>query len=181
MSGKLSALIKEQNLFLSSNLEIKKEVFSQFIKRDTLYNSFRQACVLNVCFLWYEVCEYFFGRKLLITTLKFFWEMITENRVNLEVDQHRRIGIKDVISMLKGLRSEAVIKIVQASGVSENAQGVDINNEISNKAQHNISTQYSLNKSSSVNGNTNLPQIRELNEIAALLRSMDIQQRQLSS
>ena len=107
--------------------------------------------------------------------------MSTENRVNLEVDQHRRIGIKDVISMLKGLRSEAVIKIVQASEMSETAQELDINNEISNKAQHNISTQYSLNKSSSVNGNTNLPQIRELNEIAALLRSMDMQQRQLSS
>jgi len=137
--------------------------------------------VLKVCFLWYEVCEYFFGRKLLITTLKYFWEMSTENRVNLEVDQHRRIGIKDVISMLKGLRSEAVIKIVQASEVSENAQEPDINNESSNKAQHNISTQDSFKKSPAVKGNMNLPQIRELNEIAALLRSMDMQQRQLSS
>ena len=137
--------------------------------------------MLKVCFLWYEVCEYFFGRKLLITTLKYFWEMSTENRVNLEVDQHRRIGIKDVISMLKGLRSEAVIKIVQASEVSENAQEPDINNESSNKAQHNISTQDSFKKSPAVKGNMNLPQIRELNEIAALLRSMDMQQRQLSS
>jgi len=137
--------------------------------------------VLKVCFLWYEVCEYFFGRKLLITTLKYFWEMSTENRVNLELDQYRRIGIKDVISMLKGLRSEAVIKIVQASEVSENAQEPDINNESSNKAQHNISTQDSFKKSPAVKGNMNLPQIRELNEIAALLRSMDMQQRQLSS
>ena len=137
--------------------------------------------MLRVCFLWYELCEYFFGRKLLITTLKYFWEMSTENRVNLEVDQHRRIGIKDVISMLKGLRSEAVIKIVQASEVSENAQEPDINNESSNKAQHNISTQDSFKKSPAVKGNMNLPQIRELNEIAALLRSMDMQQRQLSS
>jgi len=137
--------------------------------------------VLKVCFLWYEVCEYFFVRKLLITTLKYFWGMSTENRVNLEVDQHRRIGIKDVISMLKGLRSEAVIKIVQASEVSENAQEPDINNESSNKAQHNISTQDSFKKSPAVKGNMNLPQIRELNEIAALLRSMDMQQRQLSS
>ena len=137
--------------------------------------------MLKVCFLWYEVCEYFFGRKLLITTLKYFWEMSTENRVNLELDQHRRIGIKDVISMLKGLRSEAVIKIVQASEVSENAQEPDINNESSNKAQHNISTQDSFKKSPAVKGNMNLPQIRELNEIAALLRSMDMQQRQLSS
>ena len=137
--------------------------------------------MLKVCFLWYEVCEYFIGRKLLITTLKFFWGMSTKNRVNLELDQHRRIGIKDVISMLKGLRSEAVIKIVQASEVSENVQEHDITNESSNKAQHNISTQDSFKKSPTVKGNMNLPQIRELNEIAALLRSMDIQQRQLSS
>ena len=107
--------------------------------------------------------------------------MSTENRVNLEVDQHRRIGIKDVISMLKGLRSEAVIKIVQASEVSENAQEPDINNNSSHKAQHNISSQDSFKKTPAVNGNTDLPQIRELNEIAALLRSMDMHQRQLSS
>ena len=107
--------------------------------------------------------------------------MSTENRVNLEVDQHRRIGIKDVISMLKGLRSEAVIKIVRASEVSENSHGPNIINESINKAQHNISTQGSLKKSPAVKGNMNLPQIRELNEIAALLRSMDMQQRQLSS
>ena len=137
--------------------------------------------MLKVCFLWYEVCEYFIGRKLLITTLKFFWGMSTKNRVNLELDQHRRIGIKDVINMLKGLRSEAVIKIIQASEVSANTQESNINNESSNMAQHNISTQDSFKKSPAVKGNMNLPQIRELNEIAALLRSMDMQQRQLSS
>jgi len=137
--------------------------------------------VLKVCFLWYEVCEYFFGRKLLITTLKYFLEMSTENRVSLEVDQHRRVGIKDVISMLKGLRSEAVIKIVQSSEVTENAQEPDINSESINKVQHNISTHDSFKKSPAVKGNMNLPQIRELNEIAALLRSMDMQPRQLSS
>jgi len=131
--------------------------------------------------LWYEVCEYYFGRELLITTLKYFFGMITENRVHLEVDQHRRIGIKDVISMLKGLRSETVIKIVQTSEVSGNAQEPCINNEIRNKAKHNISTQDSFKKSQAVKGNMNLPQIRELNEIAALLRSMDMQQRELSS
>ena len=107
--------------------------------------------------------------------------MSTENRVSLELDQHRRIGIKDVISMLKGLRNEAVIKIVQASDVSENAQENDINNESSNNCRHNISTQESFKKSPAVKGNMNLPQIRELNEIAALLRSMDLQQRQISS
>tara|TARA_B100000686_G_scaffold113260_1_gene120905 strand:+ start:517 stop:912 length:396 start_codon:yes stop_codon:yes gene_type:complete len=131
--------------------------------------------------LWYEVCEYFIGRKLLIITLKYFWGMSTENRVNLELDQYRRIGIKDVISMLKGLRSEAVIRIVHASEVSDNAQGPDINNESSNKVQQNISTQDSFKKSTAVKGNMNLPQIRELNEIAALLRSMNMQQRELSS
>ena len=72
--------------------------------------------------------------------------MSTENRVNLEVDQHRRIGIKDVIIMLKSLRSEAVIKIVPASEVSENSHGIDISNESSNKDQHNISTQDSFKK-----------------------------------
>ena len=107
--------------------------------------------------------------------------MSTENRVKLEVDQHRRIGIKDVISMLKGLRSEAVIKIVQESEVYENVQEPDINNESSNKDRHNISTQDSFKNSPAVKGNMNLPQIRELNEIAALLRSMDMQQRQFSS
>ena len=107
--------------------------------------------------------------------------MSTENQVNLELDQHRRIGIKDVISMLKGLRDEAVFKIAKASEVSEKLQGPNINNENLNKAQHNISTHDSFKKSLPVKGNTNLPQIRELNEIAALLRSMDMQQRQLSS
>ena len=106
--------------------------------------------------------------------------MNTENRINLELDQYRRIGIKDVISMLKGLRSEAFIKIVRASEVSENPLEPDISNERSNKAQHNISTQDSFKKSPAVKGNMNLPQIRELNEIAALLRSMDMQQRLLS-
>ena len=137
--------------------------------------------MLRVCFLWYELCEYFFGRKLLITIIKYFWEMSTKNRVHLEVDQHRRIGITDVISMLKGLRSEAVIKIVQASEVSENAQEPDIIKNSNHKAQHNISSQDSFKKSPAVKGNTDLPQIRELNEIATLLRSMDMQQRQLSS
>ncbi len=83
--------------------------------------------------------------------------------------------------MLKGLRSEAVIRVVQASEVSDNAQGPDINNESNNKVKQNISTQDSFNKSPAVKGNMNLPQIRELNEIAALLRSMNMQQKELSS
>ena len=107
--------------------------------------------------------------------------MSIDNGVHLEVDEHSRIGIKDVISMLKGLRDEAVFIISKASEVSEKLQGPNIHNESINKAQHNISTHNSFKKSSPVKGNTNLPQIRELNEIAALLRSVDMQQRQLSS
>ena len=107
--------------------------------------------------------------------------MVTENRVHLEVDQYSRIGIKDVISMLKGLRNEAVIKIVQASDVSGDLPESDIHNEIRNKSQNCISAQDSNKNSPSVKGNINLPQIRELNEIAALLRSMDIKQRQIPS
>ena len=103
--------------------------------------------------------------------------MSTEIRVNLEVDQYRRIAIKDVISMLKGLRNETVFKIIQKSEVSKNTYGYDINHKSNNKGQQNISTQYSFKNSTSVRGNTNIPQIRELNEIAALLRSMDMHQR----
>ena len=107
--------------------------------------------------------------------------MSIENRVHLEVDKYSRIGIKDVISILKGLRDEAVFKIAKASEVSEKLKGPNISNESINKAQHNISTNDSFKNSPPVKGNTNLPQIRELNEIAALLRSMDMKQRQLSS
>ena len=162
-------------------MKLKRKYSVKLFQGVAAYNSFRQVSVLKVCFLWYEVCEYFLGRELLITTLKYFCEMSTENLVNLELDQFRRIGIKDVISMLKGLRSEAIIKIVQASELSETVQDTDINNESIKKAQSNISTQDSFKKSPAVKGNMNLPQIRELNEIAALLRSMDLQQRQLSS
>ena len=107
--------------------------------------------------------------------------MSIDNRVHLEVDQYSRIEIKDVISMLKGLRDEAVFKIAKASEVSEKLQRPKINNESINKDQHNISNHDSFKKLPLVKGNTTLPQIRELNEIAALLRSMDMQQRQLSS
>ena len=107
--------------------------------------------------------------------------MSIDKRVHLEVDQYSRIGINDVISMLKGLRDEAIFKIAKASEVSEKLQRTNINNESNNKDQHNISTHDSFKKSPAVKGNMKLPQIRELNEIAALLRSMDMQQRELSS
>ena len=89
--------------------------------------------------------------------------MGAENRVSLKVDAKKRIGVSDVITMLKGLRSEAVIKIVRTSDVKDNA-GQD-----------------AINITSTVTGNTELPQIRELNEIAALLRSMDSKQNQLGN
>ena len=107
--------------------------------------------------------------------------MSTENRINLEVDQHSRIPIKDVISLLKGLRSDAVIKIVQSSDLTADSHKLHSNLELVKKPQGNISTQDSFKKSPLVKGNTMLPQIRELNEIAALLRSMDMQQTQTSS
>ena len=107
--------------------------------------------------------------------------MSTENLVHLEVDQSSRIEIKDVITMLKGLRSEAIIKIVKSSEVFEKAQESDINSENNNERKQDNLAQRSFKKSTAVKGNTNIPQIRELNEIAALLRSMDMHQRQLSS
>jgi len=97
--------------------------------------------------------------------------MITENGVSLQVDPQRRIGVTDVINMLKGLRSEAVIKIVKTSEPNENK--VD-----TAQSQSVISAADKFNQTNAVKGNTDLPQIRELNEIAALLRSMDVQQKQ---
>ena len=97
--------------------------------------------------------------------------MVTENGVSLQVDPQRRIGVTDVINMLKGLRSEAVIKIVKTSEPNENK--VD-----TAQSQSVISAAEKFNQTTSVKGNTDLPQIRELNEIAALLRSMDVQQNQ---
>ena len=107
--------------------------------------------------------------------------MSVENQVKLEVDHYRRIGVKDVITMLKGLRSESVIKIVKSSEISKDPANPDINNKSGKMSHQNITTKHEFNNSPSVKGNTNIPQIRELNEIAALLRSMDIQQRQCSS
>ena len=99
------------------------------------------------------------------------FEMVTENCISLQVDPQRRVRVTDVINMLKGLRSEAVIKIVKNSTSIENK--VEI--------KHSQSVIHAVNKFNhhfSVKGNTDLPQIRELNEIAALLRSMDVKQNQ---
>ena len=67
--------------------------------------------------------------------------------------------------MLKGLRSETVIEIVQNSESTENKY--DIEQTLSSFSPTVLSE-----NSSFVKGNTDLPQIRELNEIAAMLRSM---------
>ena len=105
--------------------------------------------------------------------------MGTENGVRLEVDQQKRMEVSDVIAMLKGLRSEAVIKIVRTSDAKEISENANFIHDEEKKDGNNSS--YSFYQSSAVTGKTDLPQIRELNEIAALLRSMDSQQNQLGS
>ena len=91
--------------------------------------------------------------------------MLNEKGVSLRVDSHKRIGVTDVINMLKGLRSETVIEIVQNSESTENKYDIE-------QTQSSYSSTVKSEKSSFVKGNTDLPQIRELNEIAAMLRSM---------
>ena len=91
--------------------------------------------------------------------------MLTEKGVRLQVDSQKRIGVADVINMLKGLRSETVIKIVKTSEQTEGKVEME-------QSQSLFSTTVKCNNSSLVKGNTDLPQIRELNEIAAMLRSM---------
>ena len=111
--------------------------------------------------------------------------MGAENRVSLKVDTKRRIGVSDVITMLKGLRSEAVIKIVRTSEANDNAGILNLRKtekEVDcGRYQYESSIQDAINISSTVTGNTELPQIRELNEIAALLRSMNSKQNQLGN
>ena len=91
--------------------------------------------------------------------------MLNEKGVSLRVDSHKRIGVTDVINMLKGLRSETVIEIVQNSESTENKYDIE-------QTQSSFSPPVMSENSSFVKGNTDLPQIRELNEIAAMLRSM---------
>ena len=52
--------------------------------------------------------------------------MGAENRVSLKVDTKKRIGISDVITMLKGLRSETVIKIVRTSDAKDNSETLNL-------------------------------------------------------
>ena len=93
--------------------------------------------------------------------------MLNEKGVSLRVDSHKRIGVTDVINMLKGLRSETVIEIVQNSESTDNKYDIG-------QTQSSFSPTVMSENSSFVKGNTDLPQIRELNEIAAMLRSMSV-------
>ena len=97
--------------------------------------------------------------------------MGTENGIHLQLDQQKRMDVSDVINMLKGLRSEADIKIVQTSDVIGIYDPENSKNDEEKDVGKNY--KYSFPRSSAVTGKTDLPQIRELNEIAALLRSMD--------
>ena len=91
--------------------------------------------------------------------------MLTEKGVSLQVDSQKRIGVTDVINMLKGLRSETVIKIVKNSESTENKVEIEQSHSL-------LPTTVKCDNTTLVKGNTDLPQIRELNEIAAMLRSM---------
>ena len=61
-----------------------------------------------------------------------------------------------MINMLKGLKNESIFEVIQSSEKKKfrDKKGDKYNSE-------------------SVTGNTELPQIRELNEIASILRSMN--------
>ena len=91
--------------------------------------------------------------------------MSSEKEIILKVDSERRIGINEVINMLKELRDETFFEVKKPSEKNIVKRQFESKNSLykANKK----------NKSSHVTGNTDLPQIRELNEIAALLRSMD--------
>ena len=90
--------------------------------------------------------------------------MSSEKEVILKVDPQRRIAVEDVVNMLKGLRNQTFIEVVSTS---EHESQTNNKNDINSFFKID-----KLNESKSVIGNTDLPQIRELNEIAALLRSM---------
>lgn len=90
--------------------------------------------------------------------------MSLEKEVRLKIDPNRGIPVDDVIEMLKGLRSEKVIKILKTS---EKIEEKDV------KKSDPFTKKQKYKPPSKVTGNTDLPQIRELNEIAAILRSME--------
>ena len=97
--------------------------------------------------------------------------MRSEKEIILKVDTERRIGVDDVINMLKGLRDNTLLEVVKAA--EQKTKHIQYE---SIPSLHNSDKR---NKSNLVTGNTDLPQIRELNEIAALLRSMGNEQNSL--
>ena len=99
--------------------------------------------------------------------------MSSEKGIVLKVDPQKRIGIDDVIEMLKGLRDETFFDVVRTS--EKNIE------ECSDKKKTSLFNKDKKTKSNNVIGNTDLPQIRELNDIAALLRSMDTEKNELGN
>lgn len=91
--------------------------------------------------------------------------MSSQKGIILKVDTERRIGIDDVINMLKGLRDETFFEVVKTSPQNVKPR--------QNESISSLGSAEKELKSNHVTGNINLPQIRELNEIAALLRSME--------
>jgi len=91
--------------------------------------------------------------------------MSSEKGIVLKVDPQKRIGIEDVIEMLKGLRNETFFDVVRTS-----EQNMEKNHK---ENKDSLFIAESPPPTNLVTGNTDIPQIRELNEIAALLRSMD--------
>ena len=91
--------------------------------------------------------------------------MSSEKEIILKVDTQSRIGVDDVITMLKGLQKKTFFEVVKISGKNNAKEKEFEKNSHYNRAE--------IDKSKSVTGNTDLPQIRELNEIASLLRSME--------
>ena len=94
--------------------------------------------------------------------------MSLEKGIILKVDPERRIGVDDVLKMLKGLRDDTFFEVIKTSEKS-----TEKNQHESIKSFYNSDNK---NKSNHVTGNTDLPQIRELNEIAILLRNLGNEQ-----
>ena len=84
----------------------------------------------------------------------------------LKVDPQSRIGIDDVINMLKGLRNQTFFEVVRTKE----------KNDLINNDSKSFYNEDKTDKTKLVTGNTDLPQIRELNEIASILRSMENKQ-----
>ena len=99
--------------------------------------------------------------------------MSSEKEIILKVDPERRIGVDDVLNMLKGLRDDTFFEVIRTS-----KQNTD---KSPNKRTNSFYNSDKKTTSNHVTGNTDLPQIRELNEIAILLRNLENEQNSLES